>query len=61
MTTIKDYSEMLNVEINGEKYVNKKIFTEYALHRLEEEIKDCISDEEVRGIQISMNVLGNLK
>ena len=27
MTTIKDYSEMLNVEINGEKYVNKKIFT----------------------------------
>lgn len=61
MTTIKDYSEMLNVEINGEKYVNKKIFTEYALHRLEEEIEDCISDEEVRGIQISMNILGNLK
>lgn len=58
--TIKDYSDMPLVEINGKVYVDREIFKGYALNLLEQEFKDELSTEEQNGIEIAMHVISNI-
>lgn len=53
--TIKEYAEMPRVEVNGKQYIDKDIFVGYVLNLLEEEMKDALSEDEKRGIEIAMN------
>ena len=57
LPTIKDYTDMPLVEINGKVYVDREIFKGYALNLLAQEMKDEISTGEQIGIETAMNVI----
>lgn len=57
---IKDYAHMPIVEIDGKRYVDKKIFVTYALNQLEDCMKDAFSEGEKTGIELSMQILCNI-
>lgn len=61
MVTIKEYSEMPLVEINGKVYVDREIFKGYALNLLEQELKDELSSGEQIGIEIAMDIIANIQ
>ena len=61
LPTIKDYTDMPLVEINGKVYVDREIFKGYALNLLEQEIKDELTTGEQIGIETAMNVIANIK
>lgn len=58
--TIKEYTNMPNVEINGRTFVDKELFRGYALHLLTQELKDELSGGEQIGIEIAMHVISNI-
>lgn len=58
--TISDYANMPKVEIDGKVYVDKEIFAGYALHLLEETMKDAQSEDEKTGFEVSMQILCNM-
>lgn len=61
MKTIKEYSKMPKVEIDGRLFVDRELFIGYALHLLNQELKDELSSGEQIGIEVVMNVIANIK
>ena len=61
MVTIKEYAHMPEVLINGKVFVDKEIFKEYALNLLQQELDDYSLFDEKFGLEIAINVIGNIR
>ena len=58
--TIKDYTNMPKVEIDGKEYVDREIFIGYAINLLHQERLQATTEEEKLGIDLAVNIIGNI-
>ena len=59
--TIKDYSHMPEVLIDGRVFVDREIFRGYVLNLLQQELDDYELFDEKFGLEIAMDVISNIK
>lgn len=48
---------MPKVEINGKLFIDKKIFIDYAINLLQQDMEDCFDTDEKRGIELAIERL----
>lgn len=59
--TIRDYSYMPKVLVNGRVFVDRDIFIGYALNLLQQELDNYSLFDEKFGLEVAMDVISNIK